>query len=392
MIQQILAITAMNLRALPQRIGASSVIVISIAGVVAVLVSVLAMAVGFRETVARSGRADRALILRGGSQTELSSTLARDGVLTILDAPGVKHDADGKPVGEAEAMVIVSLPAKVDNSEGNVTFRGVGPKVMTLRPEAHLTQGRMFASAVREVIVGDAAQKQFKGLELGSRIAFRDSDWTVVGIFESGGDSHESEVWADSETLLSAYRRNLFQSVTVMLDSPSDFDRFKDALTTNPQLTVDVKRETDYFATLSKQINDILFFFAYFVGSIMAVGALFGALNAMYTAVSARGQEIATLRAIGFGALPVVVSVFAEALLLSLLGGVIGSLLAWGFFNGNAINTLSGNFTQLVFRLTVSPGLLALGITWACAIGVVGGLFPAIRAARAPVIEALRAN
>jgi putative ABC transport system permease protein len=392
MIEQIIAITLMNLRALPQRIGASSVIVIGIAGVVAVLVSVLAMATGFRETMARSGRADRAIVLRGGSQTELSSTLARDAVLTILDAPGVKHDTDGKPIGEAEALVIVSLPTRADGTEANVSFRGIGAKAMALRPEIHLTQGRLFAPAVREVIVGSAAVKQFKGLELGSRIAFRDSDWTVVGIFESNGDSHESEIWADAETLLSAYRRNLFQSVTAMLDSPEAFDRFKDALTTNPQLTVDVKRENDYFATMSKQLNDILFFFAYFVGGIMAVGALFGALNAMYTAVSSRAQEIATLRAIGFGAVPVVVSVFTEALLLSLLGGAIGSSLAWGFFNGNAVNTLSGNFTQLVFHLTVSPALLALGIAWACAIGVLGGLFPAVRAARAPVAEALRAG
>ena len=261
-----------------------------------------------------------------------------------------------------------------------------------LRPELKIIEGRAFAPAVRELIVGKSAAKQFRGLTLGSKLSFRESDWTVVGIYDTAGDAHESELMADSETVMSAFRRLGFQSITVLLDSAASFDTFKDSLTTNPTLTVDVKREPEYYAEQSKQLTKLLNFLAYFVGGIMAVGAMFGALNTMYSAVSARSLEIATLRAIGFGALPVVVSVFVEALLLSLLGGVIGAALAWIFFNGNTVNTLGANFSQVVFRLTVSPALLVAGIVLACVIGIAGGLFPAIRAARLPVATALRAG
>ena len=391
MFKQIAAVTSMNLRGLPQRLGPSLVIVIGIAVTVAVLVSVLAMATGFRKTVSNTGRTDRALVLRGGSITELGSTISRDNTQTIADAPGVKHDADGKPIASAEVVAIVGVPKKGDTALTNVTLRGVGLKGAQLRPEIHIVEGRLYQPAVRELIVGRSAQGQFAGLGLGSKIAFRDSDWTVVGVFESNGDSHESELLADVETVLSAFRRNLFQSVVVLLESPEAFDKFKDALTTNPTLSVDVKREPDYYAQQSKQLSQLLNFLAYFVGGIMAIGAIFGALNSMYSAVSARTLEIATLRAIGFGSLPVVISVFAEALLLALIGGAIGATLASLFFNGNAVSTLGGNFTQVVFKLTVSSGLLVTGIVWACLIGVIGGLFPAIRAARQPVATALRA-
>lgn len=392
LLKQIGAVTLMNLQSIPSRLGTSLVIVVGIAGVVGVLISVLAMAIGFSAALSHTGRPDRAIVMRGGSTSELGSTIARDNTLTILDAPGVRKTADGKPVGSAEAIVIVDLPQKGSDSGVNVTLRGIGPEGLATRPEIHLVAGRLFKPAVRELIVGTAAAAQFKGLELGSHIAFRDSDWTVVGQFESGGDAHESELIADAETVLSAYRRNLFQSVTVLLDDVAAFDDFKAALTTNPTLSVDVKRETDYYATLSATLRKILFFVAYVVGGIMAVGALFGALNTMYSAVSARAVEIATLRALGFGATPVVISVFVEALLLSLAGGVIGAALAWVFFNGNAANTLSGNFTQLVFHLTIGPPIMALGILWACAIGMIGSLFPAIRAARLPIAVVLRAG
>jgi len=241
------------------------------------------------------------------------------------------------------------------------------------------------------MVVGRSAQQQFSGIELGSRIAFRDADWTVVGVFASD-DSHASEVMADSEVVLGAYRRNLYQSVTVLLQSASLFDSFKTFLTSNPRLSVEVSRETDYYARLSARLGKILTYVAYVVGGIMAVGALFGALNTMYSAVSARSVEIATLRALGFGAAPVVISVFVEALLLALAGGAIGAALAWFSFNGNAANTLSGNFTQLVFHLTIGPDIMLLGIVWACAIGMIGSLFPAIRAARLPIAVVLRAG
>ncbi len=391
MFKQIAAVTSMNLRGLPQRIGPSLVIVIGIAVTVAVLVSVLAMATGFKKTVGNTGHADRAIVIRGGSLTELGSTISRDNTVTITDAPGVKHDADGKAIASAEVVAVVGVAKKGDTTLANVTLRGVGAKGAQLRPEIRIVEGRMYEPAVRELIVGRSAQGQFAGLALGSKIAFRDSDWTVVGVFESNGDSHESELLADVETVLSAFRRNLYQSVVVLLDSPESFDRFKDALTTNPTLSVDVKREPEYYAAQSKRLNTLLNFLAYVVGGIMAVGAIFGALNTMYSAVSARALEIATLRAIGFGSLPVVISVLVEALLLALIGGSIGAALAWVFFNGNVVSTLGGNFTQVVFQLTVSPALLVIGVVWACVIGIIGGLFPSVRAARLSVASALRA-
>jgi len=391
MLTQIRAVTAMNLTSIPQRLGTSSVIVVGIAGVVAVLISVLAMATGFQRTILATGRDDRAIVLRGGSDSELASTLSREATLTIMDAPGIRKDSAGKPIASAEAVVVVDMPKKSNDSGANVTIRGVGAQAMALRPEIKLTTGRMFQRGLRELIVGLGAQAQFKGLDVGSHIALRGSDWTIVGAFASNGDSHESELLADGETVLSSYRRNLYQSVVVLLDSKDSFAAFKNSLTTNPQLSVDVMREHDYYAHQSQRMSSVLSFIAYVVGGIMAVGALFGALNTMYSAVSVRSREIATLRAIGFGASAVVLSLLIEAMLLSVIGALIGAGLAWIFFNGNVVSTLGSNFTQVVFRLAVSPSLVVLGIIWACVIGLVGGLFPAIRAARLPVATALRA-
>ena len=391
LLRQIRAVTWMNLASIPQRFGTSSVIIVGIAGVVAVLISVLAMATGFTHTIVATGRDDRAIVLRGGSNSELASTLSRESTLTVIDAPGIRRDAAGKPVASAEAVVVVDMPKKSNDSGANVTIRGIGAQGMALRPEIHLIAGRMFQRGLRELIVGSGAQSQFKGIDVGSHIALRGSDWMIVGAFASNGDSHESELLADGETVLSAYRRNLYQSVVVQLESKDAFATFKNSLTTNPQLSVDVLRERDYYAHQSQRMSAILSFVAYVVGGIMAVGALFGALNTMYSAVSGRAREIATLRAIGFGASAVVVSVLIEAMLLSVIGALIGAGLAWIFFNGNVVSTLGSNFTQVVFRLAVSPALVVLGIAWACAIGLVGGLFPAIRAARLPVAVALRA-
>jgi putative ABC transport system permease protein len=392
MIKQIVAVTSMNLRSLPQRISTAWVIVIGIAVTVAVMVSVLAMAAGFQRTLKGTARADRAIVLRAGSQAELESTIDRGNAQTIMDAPGVGKDEAGRPVASADAVVIVSLPQKKDGSDANVTLRGVGPNAMKLRPEMHLIAGRMFRPAVRELIVGKSAVAQFKGLELGDHVAFRNSDWTVVGIFESGGDAHESELQGDVETVLSAYRRNGFQSVTVMLDSASAFERFKDALTTDPSLKVGVQREADYYAAQSRNLSKLLNLLAYFVGGIMALGACFGALNTMYTAVSTRTREIATLRAIGFSGAPIVISVLVESLLLAIVGSAIGSAAAWTFFDGNTVNTLGAGFSQVVFHLTVTASLLVTGVFVACTIGMLGGLLPAIRAARQPIATALRAS
>ena len=390
-LSQITAISAMNLRSVPQRLGTSFVIVIGIAGVVAVLLSVLAMATGVMQTIANTGHADRAIVLRGGSNAELSSVLSRDNATTIMDAPAVKHGADGKPIGSAETITLVDLPTENGQSWANATVRGVGPAVMSLRPEMKIVQGRMFKPAVHELIVGTKAHSQFEALGLGKRIAFANGDWEVVGVFETGGDRHESEIFGDADTMMSAIQRNAYQPVTVQLESAASFDGFKTALTTNPTLTVDVKRESDYFAEESKPISRVLSIVAYVVGGIMAVGALFGALNTMYTAVSARTREIATLRALGFGSAAVVVSVFVEALILSLLGALAGCLAAWVFFDGNVINTSAGGISQIVFALVLTPALMFLGIAWAAIIGLIGGLFPAVRAARLPVAQALRA-
>jgi putative ABC transport system permease protein len=391
MLRGSLAITRLNLAGLANRIGASLVIVVGIAGVVGVLITVLAMADGFLDTMERTGRADRAIVLRGGSNAELASTIARDAAVVIADGPGVKVDASGHALVSAEMVAIVELPLRQSGTSANVTVRGVGPQAFALRPEIHLVAGRMFTPGLREVIVGKSAQTQFRGIDLGSHMSLRDSDWTVVGVFDCD-DSHASEIFADVDTLLTTYRRTLFQSVTVMLDDPSRFDAFRNALQNDPRLSVEVMGEQAYYARLSEQLSKILTFIAYVVGGIMALGALFGALNTMYNAVSARTLEIATLRAIGFSAGPILISVFVEALLLSVVGAVIGSALAWIFFNGDAVNSLSGNFTQVVFRLKVTPRLMGEGIVLAAVIGLLGGLFPALRAVRRPVVEALRGD
>jgi putative ABC transport system permease protein len=391
MFKQLIAALSMGLQTLPQRLGASSVIVIGIAGVVAVLVSVLAMGAGFKHTLADSGRADRAVILRGGSDAELNSNLTRADIDTISNAPGLAKDSSGKALLSNELVTVVNVPKTDTGTDANVTLRGVGLKLTEVRPELKIVDGRMFHPAVRELIAGAGAVKQFRGLTPGSALHLRNADWIVTGVFTSNGDVHESELLADVDTVASSVERNGYSSAIALLTSAADFTRFKDALTTDPQLKVDVQREPDYYAAQSKPLTKAINVVGTTVAIIMAIGAMFGALNSMYSAVAARGLEIATLRAIGFGAVPVLLSVMIEALLLSLLGGVIGASLAWLFFNGHSVSTLGGAFAQVVFQLTVTRALIITGIIWACVIGLLGGFFPALRAARLPVAEALRA-
>jgi putative ABC transport system permease protein len=391
MLKQLTAVISMSLQTLPQRVGASSVIVIGIAGVVAVLVSVLAMGAGFRHTLADTGRPDRVIILRGGSDAELNSNLTRMDVDTISNAPGLAKDFGGKALLSSELVTVVNVPKIDTGTDANVTLRGVGLQLTAVRPELKIVGGRMFRPAVRELIAGVGAVKQFRGLVAGSVLHLRNADWTVTGVFTSNGDVHESELLADVDTVGSSVERNGYSSAVALLASPAEFTRFKDALTTDPQLKVDAQREPDYYAAQSKQLTKIINVVGNTVAVIMAIGAMFGALNSMYSAVAARGLEIATLRAIGFGALPVLLSVMIEALLLSLIGGIIGASLAWLFFNGHSVSTLGGAFAQVVFQLTVTPALIVTGIVWACIIGLLGGFFPALRAARLPVAEALRA-
>jgi putative ABC transport system permease protein len=391
MFKQLLAVIMMSLQTLPQRIGASSVIVIGIAGVVAVLISVLAMGVGFRHTLADSGRADRVIIIRGGSDTELSSNLTRSDVDIIANAPGLARGSRGEPLLSDELVTVVNVPKVDTGTDANVTLRGVGLKLTEVRPELKIISGDMFRPAVRELIAGAGAAKQFRGLVVGNVLHLRNADWTVTGIFTSNGDVHESELLADVDTVGSSIERPGYSSVVALLSGPAEFTAFKGALTTDPQLKVSVQREADYYAAQSQQLTKTINIVGNTVAIIMAIGAMFGALNTMYSAVAARGLEIATLRAIGFGALPVLLSVMIEALLLSLLGGIIGASLAWIFFNGHSVSTLGGAFAQVVFKLTVTQSLIVTGVIWACVIGLLGGFFPALRAARLPVAEALRA-
>jgi putative ABC transport system permease protein len=386
-LRQIVAVTAIELRAIPERVGASLVIVIGMALVVAVTISILSMSVGFMRTVRNTGRIDRAIVLSQGSLYEFGSAISRDNVITIADAPGIRTAGDGKPIVSAESLASVVVTKKSNGLDAYVLLRGVGPEGFALRPEIRLVGGRMFRPARHELIVGKSALAQFGGLEVGSQVPLPEGDWTVTGSFESNGDEHESELLSDSETVLSAMRTNTFHSVTVMLERPESLEQFRAAINANPTLAVDIKRETEFLATQSKYVNDFLTMIAYVVGGIMGLGAIFGALNTMYSAISARAIEIATLRAIGFGGGAVVASVLAESLVLAFSGAVIGAIVAWIAFNGD-LHSAGG----LVFRLAVTPGLVGLGIGFASILGFVGGLFPAIRAASLPIAAALRAT
>ena len=386
-VRQIAAVTMMGLRAVPDRVGASLVIVIGMALVVAVTISILSLSVGFMRTVHNTGRTDRAIVLSHGAQYEFASAISRDNMLTLADAPGIKLGDDGKPIVSAEYLTAVLVTKKGDGLDAYVSLRGVGAKASALRPEMQLVSGRTFLRGRHELIVGKSALAQFAGLEVGSQVPLPDGDWTITGSFESNGDEHESELLADSETLLSTMRANTFHSVTVMLENPESLEKFRAAAATNPTLSVDVTRETLFVADQSEELNTFLTMIAYLVGGIMGLGATFGALNTMYTAISARAMEIATLRAIGFSGIAVAISVLAESLLLAVSGAAIGAVVAWILFNGN-LHAVGG----LVFRLAVTPSLVALGLGFAFTLGFVGGLFPAIRAARLPVAQALRAT
>jgi putative ABC transport system permease protein len=379
----------MNLRSLPQRIGSSSVIVVGIAGVVAVLLSVFALTRSLSGAVLATGSPDRAIVLRAGATGELSSTLLVDAVATIKDAPGIAR-TDGKPAATADFVSAVNLLRKEDGARAGLAVRGVDPSIMSVRPEIKLVSGRSFTPGLRELIVGRSALSEFQNVAIGDEVVLRDGPWTVVGVFESGADANESGLLTDSATLLSAYQRTAVNSVTVRLTSAEAFDDFKTALTTNPTLSVSVERETDFYRRQSQEANQIFGLVSIFVGGFMGLGAIFAALNTMYSAVSVRTREIATLRAIGFGASGMVASVLVEALVLALLGAVVGVAISWLLFNGNTVN-LGDSTGSIVFKMRMPPALMMLGVLVACGLGFIGGLLPAMRAARLPVATALRA-
>jgi putative ABC transport system permease protein len=385
-----LAAARIGIAGLPQRWGASMVIVIGIAGVVAVLVAMLAMGEGFKATLDRTGGDDSAIILRGGSQAETNSVITRDQVPLISSLPGIARGADGKPLASPELSQVVNLPSRSDGTDANVQFRGVGPAAWALRSDLKMVEGRRFTPGLRELVAGRGAQQQFNGLDIGRQLKLGNQVWTVVGIF-AAGDSHDSELWADADVLGPAYQRQAFQSVTVKLDGKTGFKQLKAALAADPRLKLDVQTTRDYYSKQSEQLNKLIRILGIVIGSIMAIGAVFGALNTMYAAVAGRAREIATMRALGFRGLPVVTAVMLETMLLALLGGLLGAGIAWLVFNGYTVSTLGSNFSQVVFQFKVSPELLWTGLKWALGIGLVGGLFPALRAARLPVTEALRA-
>lgn len=388
--RQLLAMLGMNLSTLPQRLGSSSVLIVGNAGVVAVLISVLAMAVGFQHTMRDTGRPDRVIVLRGGSNSELTSVLSRDEVRRIDDAVGVKHDASGAPVASSESVMVVPVNLPGSNRRVSLTLRGVSGDAAALRPELRMVEGRTFVPGKRELVIGRAVQKQFPALQVGSCVTIGNAQWQLVGAFESRGDSHESEVLGDVESVTDALRRKSFTSVTLMLQSASALDAFKNALTSDPILSVEVVRESDYYAQLSSDLTRLLTVVGLLVGAVMSIGAVFGALNTMYTTVSSRRVEVATLRAVGFDTVNVIVSFAIEGVILALIGGLLGALIACLVFNGNAVNTLAGDHTPVVFHLIVTPSLVLLGLALAVVIGLIGGLIPAVRSARLPVIVVLR--
>jgi len=385
-----LAAARIGIASLPQRWGASSVIVVGIAGVVGVLVAMLAMGEGFQATLNNTGSDDTAIILRGGSQAETNSVITRDQVPLITSLPGIARGGDGKPLMSPELSQVINLPMKSSGTDANAQVRGVGDAAWAVRGNMRIVEGRKFAPGLRELVVGQGAQHQFRGLEVGKTLRLANQDWTIVGKFATG-DAHDSELWSDAETLASTYRRTAFQSITVRLDGKSGLKQLKAAIDADPSLKLDVQTTHDYYSKQSGNLTKVINVLGTVIGAIMAIGAVFGALNTMYAAVAGRAREIATMRAIGFRGLPVVVAVMLETMLLALVGGVLGAAIAWAIFNGYTVSTLSQNFSQLVFQFKVSPALLWSGLKWALGIGLVGGLFPALRAARLPVTEALRA-
>jgi putative ABC transport system permease protein len=390
-IAQVGSVTKFGLLSIPQRRGSVSAAVIGIAGVVAVLVGVLSIAVGFRKTMNASGSPDAAIVLRSGADSEMVSGFQRENTRVIADAPGLAVSDKG-PLASAELFVIINLPKKSTGTDANVPLRGVEDQAFKVRDTFKIVQGRRFEPGKNEVIVGIGAARQFAGLEVGNNIKVGRYEWPVVGTFSAGGGTAESEIWTDATVLQGAFHRgDSFQSVYTKLASPTAFQQFKDALTTDPRLNVKVLLQTDYYAEQSTAVTKLITTLGFLIAGLMAIGAVFGALNTMYSAVSTRTREIATLRALGFGSGAVVVSVMIESLALAILGGALGATLAYLAFNGFQTATMNfQSFSQVTFAFQVTPQLLIQGILWATIIGLIGGLFPAVRAARLPIAAALR--
>jgi len=390
-ISQVVSVSAFNLRTLPQRIGSSLTAALGIAGVVAVMVGVLSIGQGILRTMERSSSPDNVIVLRSGATSEMMSGLGGEDTRFIAEAPGIARDAEG-PLASPELFVIINLNKRDTGTDANVPLRGITRQAPRVHDGFRMIEGRMFEWGLNEVVVGVGAQREFEGLELGSSIEVAQEQWPVVGIFEADGGLAEGEIWVDAAVLQPAYRRgNSYQAVYAKLTAPSEFQAFKDALTTDPRLNVKPMRESEYHSEQSQVLYGLITGIGTLIAAIMGLGAIFGALNTMYTAVSARAREIATLRALGFHSSPVVISVLMESLVLALAGGAVGAGLAWLVFDGFRAATLNwSSFSQITFAFDVSFPLLIQGIVFAVIIGLIGGLFPAVRAARQPIANALR--
>jgi putative ABC transport system permease protein len=380
-----------NVRSVRARWTSTIVAVLGIAGTVGVFVAMLSLARGFKATLVASGSADNALVMRAGSSSEMMGGITLDSIKVIQDAPGIARGSNG-PLITQDVVGVMPIPLISTGTDANVQIRGVSPNVLEIRRFVKMSQGRMFNPGMSEIVVGKNASKTYSGLTVGNKIDMAGGHWEVVGVFDANGSAFDSEIWTDSRVLNDILKRpsNIFQSATVHLESPSSFQALKDSLTSDPRLNVDVTREIDYYAKQSTTMTTLITVLGGLVAAIMAIGAVFGALNTMYSAVAERGREIATMRALGFNAYSVVFSFLVEALLISFIGGVIGCLVVLPL-NGLTTSTMNfQTFSNLAFAFKITPELLVKGIIFALVMGVVGGLLPAVRAASLPVATALR--
>jgi len=392
MLSQIIAVTAVNIRSIRERLGSSSVAIVGISGVVLVFVAVLSIAEGVAATMKASGDPLTVMILRAGSDTEMTSGLGGEEVRLIQDTPGVARDGSGAPLISPELFVVVDHPLKRSGSPANVPLRGVSPEAFKVHDRLKIVEGRNLEFGRNEIIAGQAAARQFVDLTVGRTLKWGESTWTLVGIFEEGGSVSESELWCDVKVLQPAYRRgNSYQSVYAKIGTPDDFQQVKDSLTANPRLTVTAMRAAEYYGSQTQTLQSIIRVIGGIIAVLMGVGAIFGAVITMYTAVASRTREIATLRALGFSSFSVVISVLVEAVLLALVGGIVGGAVAYVAFNGFETATMNfQSFSQIAFKFAVTGSLLAKALFYAMLMGLLGGLPPAIRAARLPVVTALR--
>ena len=381
-----------NLRSVKERWTSAVVAVLGIAGTVGVFIAMLSLAFGFKATLVSSGSSDNAMVRRAGSTSEMDSSISLDQIKIMEDFPGVVH-ANGGPLVTPEVVVIAPFPLRSTGTDANVQIRGVSPRALEVRSKIKMIEGRFYQPGLAELVVGRNVDKTYAGLSMGDSVKFGGGTWQVVGVFDAGGSAFDSEVWCDSHVLNQIYHRpeNIFQSLTVHLDSPSSLQQFKDAATADPRLTVDVSPEIEYYAKQSRTLTTLIVVLGGIVAFVMGIGAVCGALNTMYSAVAERSREIATLRALGFGAGSVVFSFMIEALLISLVGGLLGAVAVLPL-NGLTTGAMNWQtFSHLAFAFRITPFLLGLGLLFALVMGVLGGFFPALRAARRPVAPALRA-